>query len=408
MYENLVHQNVVKNLSSDIKKGVFPGTVLFSGPQSCGKLTAALETARILSCHQSKAGKWTCECYNCRQHKALTFSNLMLLGPRDCALEISAAKKTFLDAVQNKSSFLTAAHYLFVRSIRKLTLRFNGILWQGDKNINKIGNLIEEINEDLEQVDVERPIPPFENLEKTCTNLESLCLKLENEFLYDSIPINQIRNLEQWAYKKSEEGKKTIILENSERMSQNVRNALLKILEEPPEDCVFILLTSNRNAIMQTILSRVRTYSFVERTIEQQQDVITRVFHSNTENITINDYLQTFLPVHPDVICQEAKSFYEAICNRKIPDVSQLVQKCENFSPRIELRLFLSCLAGFQKKMIYSQSGCEVVAKCLKLYVNCWENITLYNQTIPAALEILLKEMSSLNVQNEMIMTKSL
>ena len=151
-----------------------------------------------------------------------------------------------------------------------------------------IGNIIEEINEDLEQVDVERPVPPFENLEKICTNLESLCLKLENEFLYDSIPINQIRNLEEWAYKKSEEGKKTIILENSERMSQNVRNALLKILEEPPEDCVFILLTSNRNAIMQTILSRVRTYSFVERTIEQQQDVITRVFHNNTENITIN------------------------------------------------------------------------------------------------------------------------
>lgn len=408
MYENLVHQNVAKNLSGDIKKGIFPGAVLFSGPQSCGKLSAALETARILSCHQPNAGKWTCECYNCRQHKALTFSNLMLLGPRDCSLEISAAKKTFLDAVQNHSSFLNATHYLFVRSIRKLTLRFNGILWQGDKNINKIGNIIEEINENLEQVDVDRSIPPFENLDKICSNLEKLCLKLENEFLYDSIPINQIRNLEEWAYKKSEDGKKTIILENSDRMSQNVRNALLKILEEPPEDCVFILLTSNRNAIMQTILSRVRTYSFVERTIEQQRDVISRVFHTNTENITINDYLQTFLPVHPDVIYQEAKSFYEAICNRKIPDISQLIQKCGNFSPRIELRLFLSYLAGFQKKMIYSQAGCEVASECLKLYVSCWENITLYNQNISAALGILLKEMSSLNVQNDMILKKTL
>lgn len=408
MYENLVHQNVAKNLSGDIKKGIFPGAVLFSGPQSCGKLSAALETARILSCHQPNAGKWTCECYNCRQHKALTFSNLMLLGPRDCSLEISAAKKTFLDAVQNHSSFLNATHYLFVRSIRKLTLRFNGILWQGDKNINKIGNIIEEINENLEQVDVDRSIPPFENLDKICSNLEKLCLKLENEFLYDSIPINQIRNLEEWAYKKSEDGKKTIILENSDRMSQNVRNALLKILEEPPEDCVFILLTSNRNAIMQTILSRVRTYSFVERTIEQQKDVISRVFHTNAENITINDYLQTFLPVHPDVIYQEAKSFYEAICNRKIPDISQLIQKCGNFSPRIELRLFLSYLAGFQKKMIYSQAGCEVASECLKLYVSCWENITLYNQNISAALGILLKEMSSLNVQNDMILKKTL
>lgn len=408
MYENLVHQNVAKNLSGDIKKGIFPGAVLFSGPQSCGKLSAALETARILSCHQPNAGKWTCECYNCRQHKALTFSNLMLLGPRDCSLEISAAKKTFLDAVQNHSSFLNATHYLFVRSIRKLTLRFNGILWQGDKNINKIGNLIEEINENLEQVDVDRSIPPFENLDKICSNLEKLCLKLENEFLYDSIPINQIRNLEEWAYKKSEDGKKTIILENSDRMSQNVRNALLKILEEPPEDCVFILLTSNRNAIMQTILSRVRTYSFVERTIEQQKDVISRVFHTNAENITINDYLQTFLPVHPDIIYHEAKNFYESICNRKIPDISQLIQKCGNFSPRIELRLFLSYLAGFQKKMIYSQAGCEVASECLKLYVSCWENITLYNQNISAALGILLKEMSSLNVQNDMILKKTL
>ena len=222
MYENLVHQNVAKNLSGDIKKGIFPGAVLFSGPQSCGKLSAALETARILSCHQQNAGKWTCECYNCRQHKALTFSNLMLLGPRDCSLEISAAKKTFLDAVQNHSSFLNATHYLFVRSIRKLTLRFNGILWQGDKNINKIGNLIEEINENLEQVDVDRSIPPFENLDKICSNLEKLCLKLENEFLYDSIPINQIRNLEEWAYKKSEDGKKTIILENSDEIQKGM------------------------------------------------------------------------------------------------------------------------------------------------------------------------------------------
>ena len=36
----------------------------------------------------------------------------------------------------------------------------------------------------------------------------------------------------------SEEGKKTIIIENADRMQTSVRNALLKILEEPPEDCV--------------------------------------------------------------------------------------------------------------------------------------------------------------------------
>ena len=50
-------------------------------------------------------------------------------------------------------------------------------------------------------------------------------------------------------------------------MSESVRNALLKILEEPPSDCNFILLTSKRNAILPTILSRVRTYEFKNRSL---------------------------------------------------------------------------------------------------------------------------------------------
>ena len=52
---------------------------------------------------------------------------------------------------------------------------------------------------------------------------------------------------------KSVEGKKTIIIENADRMLESVRNALLKILEEPPVDTIFILTTSQRNLVMPTI-----------------------------------------------------------------------------------------------------------------------------------------------------------
>lgn len=406
MYENLVNQNVTKNLISDIKNKTFPGAVLFAGPESSGKLTAALETARILSCQEQNQGKWTCTCYNCRQQKSLTFLNLMLLGPRDCILEISAAKKTFLDAVKQNASFLTATHYLFVRSIRKLTLRFNGILWNDDKNINKIGNLIEEINENLEIIDVDRKLPDYDTLEKICTTIETVAAKLEDEFLYDAVPINQIRNMEEWTYKKSEYGKKTVILENADRMSLNVRNALLKILEEPPNDCEFILLTSKKSAVMQTILSRVRTYNFYERSCEQQKNVISRVFHNKDSSLLINEYLQTFLPVPPQQIFENAQIFFKSICERKIPDIAEIVKKCGNFSPRIELKLFLSHIAKMQKKMIYTQCGAEVCAKSLKLLLECWEHITLYNQSVNSAFENLLKAMSVLNVQNDGVFSK--
>ena len=397
MFENLVNQDAGKLISSDIKHNKLPGAVLFAGPEASGKLTAALETARILSCHEKPQGNWLCTCPSCLQHKALICSNLMLLGPRDCSLEISAAAKTFTEAHFVNAKYIDAARYLFLRSVRKLTLRFNGILWEGDSNINKIGSLIEEINENLEQLDFPRVLPDVTEVKKLCEEIAKLCIKLEDDFLYDSIPVNQIRNMEAWAHIKSEEGRKTVIIENADRMQTSVRNALLKILEEPPEDVVFILLTSKRNAIMQTILSRVRTYNFTNRSIEQQKDVIERVFHNMDFAGSLNDYLLTYLPVSPSEIKSQARIFYNSIASRQICNIDDIVKKCEKFNPRIELRLFLLNIAQFMKPAMNTQAGSEAVAQAMQLLRNCNDNIIMYNQSPVSALEILLRDMFALN-----------
>ena len=397
MFENLVNQEAGKLIASDIRHNRLPGAILFSGTEASGKLTAALETARILSCHENPQGKWLCECPSCLQHKSLICSNLMLMGPRDCSLEISAAAKTFTDAHFINAKFIDAARYLFLRSVRKLTLRFNGILWEGDSNLSKIGSLIEEINENLEVLDFPRELPDITEVKKICEEISKLCTKLEEDFLYDSIPINQVRNMEAWAHIKTEEGRKTVIIENADRMQTSVRNALLKILEEPPEDVVFILLTSKRNAIMQTILSRVRTYNFTDRTLEQQREVIQRVFHNEDFSGSINDYLLTYLPVTPSEIKTQARIFYNSVANRQICNIEEIVKKCEKFNPRIELRLFLSYIAMFTKPLINTQAGAEAGAQTLQLLRNCNDNITLYNQSPSSALEILLRDMFALN-----------
>ena len=397
MFENLVNQEAGKLLAADIRHNRLPGAILFSGSEASGKLTAALETARILSCHENPQGKWLCECPSCLQHKSLICSNLMLMGPRDCSLEISAAAKTFTEAHFINAKFIDAARYLFLRSVRKLTLRFNGILWEGDSSLNKIGSLIEEINENLEVLDFPRELPDITEVKKICEEISKLCNKLEEDFLYDSIPINQVRNMEAWAHIKTEEGRKTVIIENADRMQTSVRNALLKILEEPPEDVVFILLTSKRNAIMQTILSRVRTYNFADRTLNQQQEVIQRVFHNDDFNGSINDYLLTYLPVTPTEIKGQARVFYNSVANRQICNIEEIVKKCEKFNPRIELRLFLSNIAAFTKPLLNSQAGTEAAAQTMQLLRNCSDNITLYNQSPASALEILMRDMFALN-----------
>lgn len=397
MFENLVNQEAGKLLAADIRHNRLPGAILFSGSEASGKLTAALETARILSCHENPQGKWLCECPSCLQHKSLICSNLMLMGPRDCSLEISAAAKTFTDAHFINAKFIDAARYLFLRSVRKLTLRFNGILWEGDSSLNKIGSLIEEVNENLEVLDFPRELPDITEVKKICEEISKLCNKLEEDFLYDSIPINQVRNMEAWAHIKTEEGRKTVIIENADRMQTSVRNALLKILEEPPEDVVFILLTSKRNAIMQTILSRVRTYNFADRTLNQQREVITRVFHNEDFSGSINDYLLTYLPVTPTEIKGQARVFYNSVANRQICNIEEIVKKCEKFNPRIELRLFLSNIAAFTKPLLNSQAGTEAATQTMQLLRNCSDNITLYNQSPSSALEILMRDMFALN-----------
>ena len=400
MFENLVNQSAGKLLKDDIKHNRLPGAVLFAGSEASGKLTAALETARILSCRETKQGEWLCECPSCLQHKALICSNLMLLGPRDCSLEIAAAAKTFTDAHFINAKYIDAARYLFLRSVRKLTLRFNGILWEGDSNLNKIGSLIEEINESLELLDFPRQLPSNTEVKKLCEDISKQCMKLEDEYLYDSIPVNQIRNMEAWAHIKSEEGRKTVIIENADRMQTSVRNALLKILEEPPADVVFILLTSKRNAIMQTILSRVRTYNFTDRTKEQQAEVIQRVFHNMDFSGSLNDYLLTYLPVTPSEIKAQARIFYNSVAGSQICNIEEIVKKCQKFNPRIELRLFLSNIAMFMRPMMNSQAGSEAAAKGLELLRACSDNITLYNQSPTNALEILLRDMFALNRQS--------
>ncbi|WP_457640630.1 DNA polymerase III subunit delta' [Persephonella sp.] len=75
------------------------------------------------------------------------------------------------------------------------------------------------------------------------------------------IKINQIREAIQFLKLKSKKGK-VIIIEKAEKMNTEASNAVLKTLEEPPENSLIILTTSNQNAILPTILSRCKKIKF--------------------------------------------------------------------------------------------------------------------------------------------------
>lgn len=79
----------------------------------------------------------------------------------------------------------------------------------------------------------------------------------------NNIKIEQIRNIKSNIYEKPiVSDKKVYIINDSQKMTTESQNSLLKILEEPPEYIVIILIVSNQNLILDTIKSRCNKVLF--------------------------------------------------------------------------------------------------------------------------------------------------
>ena len=83
-------------------------------------------------------------------------------------------------------------------------------------------------------------------------------VELKGEKSRGAYSIDQIRDLRKDALiYPNEARKKVYILHDAEKIGEEAQDAFLKILEEPPEFVVFILLCSDESEMLATVLSRV-------------------------------------------------------------------------------------------------------------------------------------------------------
>ena len=344
---------------------------------------------------ENPLGKWTCSCSSCLKHKALVHPNLMILGPRDCILEIKAARNAFVNSVSLSDKHINATRYLFLRAVRKLENRFNPALWQDSDKLNKIASITSELDEFLEEIDPCREIAEVKKVEGCAQKIVDLCEKLEGSFMYSSIPILLIRNLAAWAHIGAAAGTKVVIIERAERMLEGARNALLKILEEPPANTLFILTTASKNSVMPTILSRLRPYNFASRTREEEMEIIERVFHDGAvmasgDASAIQGYLEGFLPVRPQIVQKHASDFFDGIFSGAIPNIPELVKNCGDFKPRALFRIFLLALEAKTRDFFSDAASIQKAAAANQAIKDAYINVSTYNQGITSALEELL------------------
>ena len=79
----------------------------------------------------------------------------------------------------------------------------------------------------------------------------------QSEDKANSFHVEEIRQIRSDAYVRPNDGDyKVYILRNIHNMTEQAQNALLKIIEEPPKQVIFILTCNNRARVLPTILSR--------------------------------------------------------------------------------------------------------------------------------------------------------
>ena len=86
---------------------------------------------------------------------------------------------------------------------------------------------------------------------------------IENNLLEKDIKIEQVRNLLKFL-NKSTYGRnlKIVMIDNAENLNLNSSNALLKAIEEPPNNTFFFIIHNSASKIIDTLKSRCTEFKF--------------------------------------------------------------------------------------------------------------------------------------------------
>lgn len=196
-FKDIIGQEEVKEqLISSVKKGIIPHARLFCGPEGIGKLSLAISYAQYLNCLDPQDNDSCGKCSSCLKYKKLAHPDLHFVFP-----VIKKDKKEVCDDYISEWRAFVGDHHYFSLS--------QWLAYVGAENAQ--GMIYAKESEEI---------------------IRKLSLKIY-EAKY-----------------------KTMIIWLPEKMHEACANKLLKIIEEPYDKTVFLLVSNTPDQIITTIQSR--------------------------------------------------------------------------------------------------------------------------------------------------------
>jgi len=216
------------------------------------------------------------------------------------------------------------------------------------------------------------------------------CKLISPEENKETISIDQIRSLKSFLLLTSLKGHgKVGIISPADSMTYPAVNSLLKILEEPPEDTLLILLTDSINKLPNTIVSRVQIITVENPTKQQTLEWLNNSNEAENWNdiinifgcrpVLLNKLGHTYLSERIETVSNEL----HRLLTKKIKP-SQLANSWKSEELEINLRLVYYWFSKFLYHHLLETDNHDLMPKSLQellgMDINIEESFNLLNE----------------------------
>lgn len=148
----------------------------------------------------------------------------------------------------------------FLNSQIKRDKAVGSMLFSGDKEIDRLGHALNFSRSIMCSAKNNKPCGECSSCLMTMKNSHPDVLILDKD---ETIKIEDVRIIKKELSLKPYLGKnKMAIINNAENMTVEAANAFLKVLEEPSESVIIILVTTDPSLLLPTIVSRTQVINF--------------------------------------------------------------------------------------------------------------------------------------------------
>ncbi len=312
IWPRVIGQHRVKEiLLSALRSNRLPHAYLFHGGEGVGKDAMALELARVLHCerHREEAcGECdSCARVNTAQHPDVRLVTALPLGKGETSVDAPLAK-------------LTEA---------------------------EVGLVQEQYRQ--------KAVNPYYRVVIPRANI---------------IKINSIREIRRESSMSTfDKRRRVFIVSQADQMGEEAAKTLLKTLEEPSGDTMFILTTAHRDALLPTILSRCQDVRFDPLTEQEIRDALIDREHVDAERASLaarlaNGSYTRALDLLDDDMLQERKDVLSFIRNalgsNAVTLTAQIDELAEGKDRDRATRFLAMMLMWFRDALVLSRGG-EVI-----------------------------------------------